>query len=136
LIRRAEDLGIANRVHFRGSVSPEELARELARAAVLVLPSRQETASVSVMEAMAAGLPIVATNVGGTRHFVENGVSGRLVPVGDTARLAEALAGYLGDPECASEHGRVGRRIAEERFRIDRAIDRTIEVYRQVIASP
>jgi glycosyltransferase involved in cell wall biosynthesis len=117
-------------------VPARELARELARSSVFVLPSRQETASVAIMEAMAAGLPVVATDVGGTRHLVEDGASGALVPAGDRARLAAALRGYLRDPERAAAHGRRGREIAEERFRIGRAARRTVEVYERVIASP
>jgi glycosyltransferase involved in cell wall biosynthesis len=133
LRRRAAALGIGLRVELPGAVPPESLARELAGAGVLVLPSRQETASVAIMEAMAVGLPVVATDVGGTRYLVEDGVTGALVPPGDAERLAEALRGYLEDPGRSAAHGLRGRRIAEERFRVDRVVDRTLEVYRAVL---
>jgi glycosyltransferase involved in cell wall biosynthesis len=102
---------------------------------MLVMASRQETAPVSVMEAMAAGLPVVATDVGGTRWLVEDESSGRLVPVGDDVRLADALRRYLEDPSAAREHGRAARGIAERRFRVDTVVDRTLEVYSRVAAA-
>ena len=76
---------------------------------------------------------MVATDAGGTRWIVEDGVSGKLVPVGDDARLAEALRGYLDDPIRARAHGAAGRRIAQARFRLDAVVDRTLGAYHDVI---
>jgi glycosyltransferase involved in cell wall biosynthesis len=131
---RAKAEGVEDRVEFPGNRSGPELAGELAASGIFVLPSLQETASVSVMEAMAVGLPVVATDVGGTRHLVREGVTGALVRRRDAGGLAEALARYLRDPETATRHGVAGRAVAEDRFRVDRAVDRTLEVYRRVIA--
>jgi glycosyltransferase involved in cell wall biosynthesis len=60
--------------------------------------------------------------------------SGRVVPIGDADALASSLAGYLADPASARAHGDCGRRIAEQRFRLDRVVDRTLSVYEQVAA--
>ncbi len=129
---RARSLGLADRVDMPGSLGGRELARELAGSGIFVLPSRQETASVSVMEAMAVGLPVVATDVGGTRHLVAEGESGSMVPPDDPGALAEALARLLRAPSEAARQGAEGRRIATARFRIERVVDRTLEVYEKV----
>jgi glycosyltransferase involved in cell wall biosynthesis len=128
---RAGRAGVGERVDLLGPLPPARLEDELAAASVFVQSSRQETASVAVAEAMAAGVPVVATDVGGTRHLVEEGRSGRLVPPCDPARLAEALAAYLDDPAGAEAAGLRGREIAEERFRVERVVDRTLGVYRR-----
>jgi glycosyltransferase involved in cell wall biosynthesis len=132
LERRASALGLGERVVFLGSLSPLELAAEMARAGVFVLPSRQETASVAIMEAMAAARPIVATDVGGNRYLVEDGVTGWLVPVGRPTELAAALARLLADPQAARRLGAAGRAVAAERFTTASVVDRTLAVYRDV----
>jgi glycosyltransferase involved in cell wall biosynthesis len=132
LERHAAEKGIGERVIFLGSLSPLELAAEMTRAGIFVLPSRQETASVAIMEAMAAGRPVVATDVGGNRYLVEDGVSGRLVPVGKPGALATALAELLADPQAARRQGAAGRRVAADRFRTESVVERTLEVYRDV----
>jgi glycosyltransferase involved in cell wall biosynthesis len=134
LKRRALGHNVAACVDFLGPLEPAAIARELSRAGVLAMSSRQETAPVSVMEGMAASLPVVATDAGGTRWIVADGVSGSLVPVGDDARLAAALRAYLDDPARARLHGAAGRGIAQSRFRLDTVVDRTLGVYRDVIA--
>lgn len=123
---------VSEEIHFLGAVSPAEVACELSRAAVFVLPSHQETASVAIMEAMAAGRAVVATTAGGTSHLVAQGVSGHVVPTSDSEALASAMAKYLEDPPLARRHGSAGRQIAEGRFRLDRVVDRTLSVYEQV----
>jgi phosphatidylinositol alpha-mannosyltransferase len=130
---RARRHNVGACVEFLGAVSPAEIVSELAAGGVLAMSSRQETASVSVMEAMAVGLPVVASDAGGTRWLVDDGKSGRVIPVADHQRMAEALRGYLNDPELARAHGEVGRRIAEKRFRLDAVVDRTLDVYERVL---
>ena len=122
----------ASRIRFLGPIGSDRVAEELGRAGIFVLPSRQETASVAIMEAMAAGRAVVATDVGGTKHLVSDGSSGRVVPPDDDVALADALSGYLDDAALAAEHGRAARRVAEERFRLERVVDRTLSVYQQV----
>ena len=88
----------ASKFVLKGFVPHDRMPVEYRRARLFVLPSHHEGVPTAVLEAMASGLPVVATDVGGTRHLFEDGVSGTLVPVGDAARLAEGLAGYLGNP--------------------------------------
>jgi sugar transferase (PEP-CTERM/EpsH1 system associated) len=86
---------------------------------LFVLPSLAEGISNTILEAMACGLPVVATAVGGNPELVRDGATGALVPSGDTAALADALARYAGQRELARRHGQEGRRLAENRFSLD-----------------
>ncbi|GMA92350.1 glycosyltransferase [Homoserinibacter gongjuensis] len=88
---RARELGLADRVRFTGRVSDEELRRELTEANVFAMPSRAELQSISTMEALASGLPVVAADAMALPHLVHPGVNGYLYQPGDI----EAFAGYL-----------------------------------------
>jgi glycosyltransferase involved in cell wall biosynthesis len=129
----ARDQRLGERVAFLGALSPARMEEELGAASVFVQSSRQETASVAIMEAMAAGLAIVATDVGGTRHLVEDPASGRLVPPRDAEILSRALVGYLATPEAAQAAGNRGREIARGRFRVGEVVDRTLQVYQRAL---
>jgi glycosyltransferase involved in cell wall biosynthesis len=101
--------GLEDRVAFVDQMPQADLARYMARAAVLVLPSHSESLGRVVLEAMATGAPVVATRVGGLPEVVEDGVTGFLVPAGDVAALAERVAWVLRHPEAARD---VGQRAA------------------------
>lgn len=103
----ASQLGLGARVEFLGWVTGERKTAELLRAAVFALPSHQEASPVSILEAMSAGTPVVATNVGGIPDVVENGVTGLLVEPRDSAMLGSALKALLDDPA-------LGRRLARQ----------------------
>src|SRR5205823_13173952 len=92
----------------------------LAAADLFVLSSRSEGLPISVLEAMAAGLPVVATNVGGMPEVVVNGETGFLVPPAEPRALAEAVGRLLLDPELRQRFGAAGRRRAERRFDVAR----------------
>lgn len=133
---QVRDAGLEGAFEFVGFVSDDELRAEIAAAGLLVLPSAVEIAPISVMQGMAAGLPAIATDVGGTRHLVEDGRTGRLVPADDVEALATALRSTLDDPEGASAMGAAARVEARERFRVARVVDRTLEVYGTVSPRP
>ncbi|HKI18887.1 MAG TPA: glycosyltransferase, partial [Isosphaeraceae bacterium] len=88
----------------------------LARARMFVLPSRSEGIPLTVLEAMARGLPVVATRVGGLAEVVEDGVTGLLVPPADPAALAAAIVGIWDDPNRGNRMGGAGRQRVVERF--------------------
>ncbi|WJW74457.1 TIGR03088 family PEP-CTERM/XrtA system glycosyltransferase [Thiohalobacter sp. IOR34] len=103
---------------------------ELMRALdVFVLPSLAEGISNTIMEAMASGLPVVATAVGGNAELVEDGSSGYLVPAADPVAMAEALAAYAEDPARREAHGRAARERAVRDFSLERMVAEYLAVY-------
>jgi glycosyltransferase involved in cell wall biosynthesis len=131
---RARERGIAHAVHFVGETNgPMPL---LAGVDLFVSPSWAESFPFSVLEAMAAGLPVVATDVGGTAEAVEHGVTGLVVAPRDSRALGEALSELLADPERCHAYGEAGRRNVAERFTVERMIEGTLGVYRQLGALP
>jgi len=127
------DHALGDQVRFLGALAADEMAMAYGRAAVVALASHQETAPVVIAEAMAAGRPVVATDVGGVAHMVADGRTGRVVPRGDVAALADALRALLADPDGARVMGAAGRAEAETRFRAAAVAERTLAVYRQVL---
>ncbi len=126
-------LGLERVVRFLGGLAPADLAQEVARCAVYVLVSRQETLPVAILEAMAAGKPVVASPVGGVPRVVHEGETGFLVPHGDPDALASRLVQLLRDPGLRARLGANARRAALERFTLESVSRRTVDVYRQVI---
>ena len=132
---RVRELGLEGVVAFLGGVSFAELLDEYRRAWVLALPSGEETSPMVIAEAMAVGMPVVATRVGGVSSLVEEGITGSLVDVGDVGALAARLADVLGDPDAHATFGAAGRARAEERFRVDAVARRFGELYADVRAT-
>jgi len=105
-------------------------AAELYRALDLfVLPSRREGISNTVLEAMASGLPVLATRVGGNPEIVSEGVTGQLVPARNPQALADALLAYLDDPALLQGHGQAARDTALRHFSLATMVDRYQAVY-------
>ena len=100
---------LGERVRFTGYLSQQQVAETLAKTHIVVLPSFAEGVPVMLMEAMAAGLPVIATRVAGTGELVEDGVSGRLVPPGDSETLAQAIDALATDPDLRCRMGEAGR---------------------------
>jgi len=101
------DLNLVDHFHFPGGIS--NLREYLSGADIFVLPSRSEGFSNAILEAMAASLPVVATNVGGNAEAVKDGVTGFLVPSEDPAALSAAVARLLSDPSQAKLMGAAGK---------------------------
>jgi sugar transferase (PEP-CTERM/EpsH1 system associated) len=126
----AQQLPSANRVIFLGD--QQEIPRLLAALDILVLPSLWEGLPNVVLEAMAAGLPVVATAVGGTPELVVEGETGLLVPPRDPATLAEAIVTLLTDPELARRLGENGRQRVTTQFTIQQTVAQTESLYQQL----
>ena len=94
-----------------------------------VLPSLAEGVSNTILEAMATGLPVVATRVGGNPELVDEGITGRLVPSADSEAMATAILGYFDDPATARQHARAARQAAVQRFSLDRMIKDYLLLY-------
>jgi glycosyltransferase involved in cell wall biosynthesis len=105
-------------IRFTGFLDQDAVAGMLATADALVLPSFAEGVPVVLMEAMASGRPVIATQTGGVSELVEDGVSGHIVPPGDAAALVEAIAA-LADPETRARMGHAGRARVVAEFDID-----------------
>lgn len=134
LQRLARELGIEDRVSFPGGVTA--LPAFLAKADVFVLPSRSEGFSNAILEAMASGLPVVATDVGGNAEAVQDGVTGLIVRPDDPAQLAAALLALLADPGRARAMGLRGRARAEAMFTEDAVLRQIAGSFRRLLASP
>jgi L-malate glycosyltransferase len=127
-----QDLILTNHLRFDGGVM--NLRGHLAAADIFVLPSRSEGFSNAIVEAMAASLPVVATNVGGNAEAVQDGVSGFLVPSDDPDALAAAILQLLSDPSQARAMGAAGRNLAAEKFTTDAMMSRTASAYRDLLS--
>jgi len=130
--------GLSDAVSFLGHLTQEQVLDEYAHCAAFVLPSFQETAPMVVEQAMAAGVPSVATRAGGVPWMLEEGATGLTLPVpdspeGDPQALAQALLRLLSDPEMAGRMGQRAREVARPRFWPETVARRTLEVYRHVI---
>lgn len=128
----AASLGIADRAHFTGHLPDEAYRETLAGADVFVLPSEWEAFGIVLVEAMACGVPCVATRVGGAADVVVDGETGALVPYADVDRLAEAIGALLADPERARRLGAAGRERAFREYAWSAVVDRTVAVYREL----
>jgi glycosyltransferase involved in cell wall biosynthesis len=114
LSARAQRLGVGGRVRFLGALrSPEEVAGALAALDLFVLASHAEGLPTALLEAMAVGVPVVATPVGGVPEIVRDGETGKLVPVGDPAALATAIADLLADGPGRARLAQAARTVAE-----------------------
>lgn len=118
LVGLVSSLGLGDHAFLLGERL--DIPRVLAALDLFVLPSIAEGMSNTLLEAMATGLPIVATRVGGNPELVEDGVNGILVPRQNPDALASAIGRYLGDARLRAVHGDASRRRAVERFGLDR----------------
>lgn len=131
--------GLESRVRFIGHVDHDRLAEELGRAAVFLLPSRQENAPMAVAEAMAVGVPVIASNRCGMPFMVQERESGYLIDPEDSEQIADRLVRILQDSRLRQRMGLTGRRIAEHQWHPDAVARETRNVYRRVcghFASP
>ena len=133
LEEQARRLGVDGRVVFLGV--RRDVPALLAAADLFALSSVREGLSLSVLEAMRAGRPVVATDTGGNREAVTHGVTGLVVPTGDPAALAEALGTLAADGARREAFGAAARRRWEERYTAEHMVRDTEELYRTVLGA-
>lgn len=131
LERQAVELGVQDCVQLMGHRTDARMLLDAAD--VFVLPSRHEGMPLAALEAMDAGLPVVATRVIGSEEVVADGQTGLLVPAQDPAALGRALATLLDDQDLRTRYGRAGRSRYLEHFTHERMAEQTMAVYQQVL---
>jgi glycosyltransferase involved in cell wall biosynthesis len=131
---RVTALGLEGRVQFAGQSA--QVAEALAAAQIFVLSSQSEAFPRSILEAMRAGLPVVASDVGGVKEAVTSGHNGYVVPRQSIEGLAEALGRLLGDPAERERMGANGRLRFEQRFTFERMLRETVSLYQEVTGVP
>lgn len=127
--RYAERLGLAHALSLPGWIGPAEKQSFMNRAAVFVLPSHAEGLPISLLEAMAAGVPVVATEVGGIPDVVTDGVNGFLFEPGNIATLERLLRRLMRDPQLGTRLAAAARETVRLRFSADRVLARLDEIY-------
>lgn len=135
LQRLIDHLGMQSTVRLLGAKSQDEVIAELSESDIVVAPSLAEALPVSLMEAHAVGLPVVATRVGSVDQIVGDSISGFLVPPGDVDALCHRLAELIADPHKRVEMGRRGRHHIEVHYDIDRLNDRLVSLYQELLAA-
>ena len=131
LERRSKSLGIKDKVLFLGF--RQNISEILSIFDVFVLSSLTEGIPLTLLEAMAAGKPVVATNVGGNPEVVVDGETGFLVPPKNPEKMAEAIITLLKNEELAMKMGEAGRKRVEEKFSLERMVREYEEIYRNLL---
>jgi glycogen(starch) synthase len=132
---RAERYRVADRIEWAGPLDEGALARLLARAAVVVVPSLYEPFGLVALEAQLAGTPVAVADTGGLRELVADGVSGTRFAPQSPAAIAAALRGVLGDPERAAAMARTAQHTAQTRFSWAAVAARTAAAYARLTAA-
>ena len=132
ILHTVADLGLEGAVRLTGEASSAEVSRHLRGSDALLVPSLDEGLPTVVLEAMACGVPVVATDCGGVSEALTDGVEGFLVPPREPEALAAALARLWRDRDLREDMGRAGRRTATSRFTLTRQIDEFLALYREL----
>jgi glycosyltransferase involved in cell wall biosynthesis len=127
----AQSLGIADQVSFLGDRT--DVPSFLAQSQIFILSTHYEGLPISILEAMRAGLPIIATSVNGIPEEVVHGKTGLLVPRQDVQALADALDTLIQSPETRQRMGEAGRQKFLQEFTVERMINETKTIYEQVL---
>jgi glycosyltransferase involved in cell wall biosynthesis len=131
LLRMVEALEIAECVEFTGE--RDDIPAQLRRSSIAVSPSRHEGMPNAVLEAMACGLPCVATRVSGSEDIIEQGVNGLLVEIEDYQGMARALLTLLRDPALTRKLGYAARSTIEQRYALEHSMELYIELYYKMV---
>ncbi len=129
LLRLVDELKIGDAVRLLGPRPQRDVLSAMRGSHLFLLPSREEVLPVVLMEALASGLPVVATSVGSVAEIVQDGLSGHLVPPGDTQAMSLRLGTFLDHPGKGREMAARGRKDVAERFDIRRWNPRLVRIY-------
>jgi glycosyltransferase involved in cell wall biosynthesis len=127
-----EQAEVGNRVELLGHINYTRLVGELARASVFLLPSRQENAPMAIAEAMAAGLPVIASDLCGIPYMIREGQTGFLVDPESTEQIADCLTKLVDSQQLCQQMGQAGHQVAVERFHPNIVAEKTRAVYEKI----
>jgi len=130
--KTAAELGISERVDFAGV--QEDVTSILSSSQIFVLTSKREGFPISVLEAMRAGLPVIASDVGGIKEAVEDGKTGFVVPSEDINALQDVISQLIEDPGLRQSMGEAGRERFLSHFTLEKMTEKTLAVYRSVLS--
>jgi len=128
----SRELGIGHRVNFLGALDPVEVEKLLSNSSIFILSSRWEGLPLVIIEAMRAGIPVVATNVGGVSEAVVDGKTGYLVAAGDARGLRSKLVKLMNSQDLRRRMGEAGRARYEKYFTVERMLQETNKIYDEV----
>jgi N-acetyl-alpha-D-glucosaminyl L-malate synthase BshA len=131
MMARVREAGLAECVHFLGK--QDEVAELISIADLLLLPSEKESFGLAALEAMACGVPVLASNTGGIPELIEHEVSGLLAPVGEISTMVRLALSLLGDEQRLSDMRQAAIARARERFSADTIVRRYEQLYEQVL---
>ncbi|QDT65700.1 glycosyltransferase family 4 protein [Calycomorphotria hydatis] len=131
LRRLVRDSGLAGKVTFVSSLY--DFQRSITALDLFCLPSLQQGLGTTMLEAMALGRPVIASQVGGVDSIVTDGVTGLIVPPSDSVRLADRICELLDDPLRAKRIGEAGRQLVKENFQVGKMVEQTAGLYRDIM---
>ncbi|NPA47830.1 MAG: glycosyltransferase family 4 protein [Thermococci archaeon] len=131
MVRTAELLGVRNRVRFLGHVSYDKLPRLYGASDVFVLPSVSEAFGIVLLEAMASGVPVIGTRVGGIPEIIDG--CGLLVPPNDSSALADAINSIINNQHLAAKLGRLGKSKVDRVYSWKKVVERIVSIYVDVL---
>lgn len=134
LRRKVREYGFEDNIRWLGSVA--DVPALLAAADIALLASHEEGFSNALIEYMAAGLPAIATDVGGNAEAVEHGETGLIVPAGNPQLLAEAISRLANNPDLRESMGRNGRARVQHRYALSTCVQNYVELYRRLLGVP
>jgi glycosyltransferase involved in cell wall biosynthesis len=133
LVNLARQLGVDSRTHFLGWRN--DVPALLGAADLFVMPSRWEGMPNALLEAMAAGLPVIATRAQGSTELVRDGETGKLIAIDQPDELADAMVSLGNDPALRRRYGRTGREFAHREFSLERMIGRYLALYDSLLSA-
>jgi glycosyltransferase involved in cell wall biosynthesis len=131
-VMRIEELDLQDQVEMLGNISSEQVKRELSKTSVFALVSREENSPISIMEAMAAGVPVITSNRCGMPYMVEHGVTGFLVNEKNATDIADKLQAVLSSQTVIESMGARGLEVAVTRFHPDVVAKKTVRAYAEI----
>jgi glycosyltransferase involved in cell wall biosynthesis len=131
--REAERMGIKNRIVFTGYLTGHRLIESYQNACVCVLPSYYEGLPTVILEAMACGIPVVATNIRAHADVISNGANGFLVPVRSPHDMAKTICMLLGDEDSRRMVGKAARQAVEENYTWDKVSEKVVDCYERLL---